>query len=1067
LPRFSNSGGVNDTIGRSAMSRADRDREVVQRTAELLTSSLTLEELFHAVCSLLARFVDASRVFIALKGAEGARIAFAFENGEGTVENRQVHPTSFTAEVLRTGEPLLMRRAEDWPKERELVHLRTEPERAASVSAIFVPLKFGAEIIGVLSVQSAQAGAYDAEDVALLQACGLYLSVRIHQAQLETHSAQLANIASTDSLTGVANRRSFNQRLTAEWRRAIRRSASLALILIDIDFFKPFNDTYGHVAGDAALQQVATALASCLSRSEDVFARYGGEEFIAILPETNLAGALTIAERMRQAVADLGIAHGGSLLQRLTVSCGVACQTPARGSAPESLVEIADAALYQAKRSGRNRVAAENYRSDTPPAYPAKVYRHNLPQLHGERVGRAPELQQIRKLVRNSRLLTVCGPAGNGKSREAIEAALRDIGRYPDGVFYVDCSPVTNGNYLWSKIGAVVGVRENSLLSAGSAVTEYLQSKRALLILDNCHTVAETAAGCARMLLSQTRDLRILATAREPLFAPGEVAYVLPPLGLQEAVDLFCVRAREVRGTAVPDSERDVVEAICAHLEGLPRAIELAAAQLAAFDLNELLSRLPDRAELGRETVRGFVKWSVDVLPPAEQQLLLESAVFAGGATLEALRAVCRSIEPLTTLVEKSLVTVEFNESGERYVLPASVRTFCIEELRARGDWESVSMRHAVYYRERVRELEAAQSTKQWRQTLEAMIPELDNLRAALIFTVTQAHDVQLGAELSCDLVNYWQHLGRSAAGREWLEQLLIRTDVSYSDALRAKLLTGVAHLDTSRSKRALEAAMAAVSIYRELGDERGLAAALFEVGAACTGLGDIDAAKLHLEETLSIAQRIADVRRTADVLNLIATGEGWRGNTDRAKALLQQSLTLFRSIDDDRGAASILGNLGDLAATAGEYEEAIALARQSLAILERLHDAQSTAWQLVNLGGFELKRGNADAARPRLRRAIELLREYPDDWLAANALDYLSRLAVAEGDWARGLRLAGFADSALESIGVPRQPPDQLSYDRVVRDAAVVLGEEKARKEMDRGRTMGWPQAVREAIDV
>lgn len=1057
---------MNDTIGRSALSRADRDRELVQRTAELLTSSLTLEELFHAVCSLLARFVDASRVFIALKDAEGARIAFALENGNGSLENRRVHPASHTAEVLRTGEPILKRRPEDWPDERLLVHLRPE-QLPKSVSAVFVPLKFGAGIIGVLSVQSAAADAYDEEDVALLQACGLYLSVRIHQAQLESRHARLANIASTDSLTGVANRRSFNQRLTAEWRRGIRRSASLALMLIDIDFFKAFNDTYGHVAGDAALQQVATALASCLSRSEDFFARYGGEEFVAILPDTNLAGALTIAEKMRQAVADLGIAHGGSLLQRLTISCGVACQIPARDSAPESLVEIADAALYQAKRSGRNRVAAENYRSDTPPAYPAIIYRHNLPAVHGEKVGRAPELQQIRKLLRGSRLLSVCGPAGAGKSREAVEAALRDIGRYPDGVFYVDCSTLTEGNYLWSKIAAVTGARENALLSAGSAVTEYLQSKRALLVLDNCHPLATAVSGCARMLLAQTRNLRILVTSREPLFVPGEVAYVLPPLDLQEAVDLFCTRAKDVRGSDAAAGEQDVVEAICAHLEGLPRAIELAAAQLAEFDLRELLHRLPDRAELGRETVQGFVKWSVDVLPAPEQQLLLELAVFAGGASPEAVHAVCRDPKPLARLVEKSLVSVERDASGERYALPASVRAFCIEELRARGDWESVSMRHALYYRDRARELDAAQSTKRWRETLEAMIPELDNLRAVLIFTVTHRHDVYLGAELSCDLVNYWEHLGRSAAGREWFEQLLARTDVTYSDALRARLLTALAHLDTSRSKRALEAAMTAVSIYRELGDDRGLAAALFETGAACTGLGDIDGAQTHLEGALHIAQREGDVRRTADVLNLIATGEHWRGNSDRAKALLEQSLALFRSIDDDRGAASILGNLGDLAATVGDYETAIALARQSLAILERLHDAQSTAWQLVNLGAFELKGGNADAARPRLRRAIELLREYPDDWLAANALDYLSRLAVAESDWARALRLAGFADSVFESIGVPRQPPDRLSYENVVREAAGALGEEAARKEMDRGRTMGWPRAVKEAIDV
>jgi diguanylate cyclase (GGDEF)-like protein len=381
---------VNDATGRAARSRADRDREVVQRTAELLTSNLSLDELFHAICSLLARFVEAPAIFIALADAEGGRVVFLLENGvAGRLENRRVRPGSATARVLRDGRPILKRRMEDWVEGRSPLNLPTHPQTDDRVSAIFVPLKFGAEIIGVLSVQSEELDAYDEEDVELLQTCALYLSVRIHQAQLETQSARLENIASTDSLTGVANRRWLNQRLSAEWRRATRRRAGIALMLIDVDFFKPFNDTYGHVAGDAALQQVAMALASCLSRPEDAFARYGGEEFIAVLPDTGLAGALTIAERMRAAVFDLGIAHSGSLLGRLTISVGVAYQIPTRSSSPESLVKAADRALYDAKRGGRNHVAAENYHSDAPPAYPAKANRHNLPVLRGRTIGRA------------------------------------------------------------------------------------------------------------------------------------------------------------------------------------------------------------------------------------------------------------------------------------------------------------------------------------------------------------------------------------------------------------------------------------------------------------------------------------------------------------------------------------------------------------------------------------------------------------------------------------------------------------------------------------------------------
>src|SRR6185437_5688174 len=184
-------------------------------------------------------------------------------------ENSRVRPGSATACVLRDGASLLKRRPSDWTEGRTPLALPGQPKSEDSASAIFVPLKFGTQIIGALSVQSEREHAYDEEDVQLLQTCALYLSVRIHQAQIETQTARLENIASTDSLTGVPNRRWLNQRLSAEWRRAIRRRTGVSLLLFDVDFFKPFNDSYGHVAGDAALQQVATALASCLSRSED------------------------------------------------------------------------------------------------------------------------------------------------------------------------------------------------------------------------------------------------------------------------------------------------------------------------------------------------------------------------------------------------------------------------------------------------------------------------------------------------------------------------------------------------------------------------------------------------------------------------------------------------------------------------------------------------------------------------------------------------------------------------------------------------------------------------------
>jgi tetratricopeptide (TPR) repeat protein len=273
--------------------------------------------------------------------------------------------------------------------------------------------------------------------------------------------------------------------------------------------------------------------------------------------------------------------------------------------------------------------------------------------------------------------------------------------------------------------------------------------------------------------------------------------------------------------------------------------------------------------------------------------------------------------------------------------------------------------------------------------------------------------------------------------------------------------------LDSARSKHALDAALLAIEEYRALGDESGLAAALFEAAAAYSGLGEFDSSEPLLNEALEIATRSGDIRRMGDVLNGMALDEGWRGNTLRARELLEQSLEMFRRLEDDRGVASLLGNLGDLAAVAGDYERALSLSRQSLAIFERMHDSPSAAWQLTNIGSIELKRGNIEAARPALRRALEIVREHQDDWLSANCVDSLSRLALAQREFDRAYRLALFADEIFSSVGVPRQPPDQLDRERVVREAVEHLGPRAEAELAFRVRSMTWTDVLKEAAQI
>lgn len=192
------------------------------------------------------------------------------------------------------------------------------------------------------------------------------ISRTIHiEKNLQKANNELLRLATLDGLTRIANRRKFDDYLACEWKRALREQKPIALILCDIDYFKPYNDNYGHQAGDETLQKVAKALDGQCRRPADLMARYGGEEFVAVLPDTDLAGALNVAENLRQAVTTTRIPHEHSkVAPYVTISSGVSCviPDPADASSPETLMKTADAALYLAKEKGRNQVCSHEDR---------------------------------------------------------------------------------------------------------------------------------------------------------------------------------------------------------------------------------------------------------------------------------------------------------------------------------------------------------------------------------------------------------------------------------------------------------------------------------------------------------------------------------------------------------------------------------------------------------------------------------------------------------------------------------------------------------------------------------
>ncbi len=564
----------------AAVQRDQRDRDLVRRTALLLSANLPLQEVFGQICVLLSAFVDAPTVIICSALSEGVRVEYALIGGVvGVPDDPLLPPESISYAVLSTGKPQLFSGRAEWPSTPVPVTVNGRGVRPEA--GLFVPIVFGGQNVGVLSVQSERANAYTAADQDALETCALYLGALMHDEAQRREAERYARLVWIDGLTGVGSRRHFDVVLDKERRRCEREQAPLSLILIDVDHFKAFNDAYGHVAGDTCLRQVAKAAANCIGRPGDVFARYGGEEFAAILPWTDIGGAIKVAERMRQAIYALAIPHDGSSLQRVTVSVGVSTYIPRHEHTSEEFVHGADAWLYRAKESGRNRVAACDYDSATESADRKKNVPHNLPEPRTTFVGRVEDVTRVRDLFESDRLVSVVGPGGSGKTRTVIESARSLLDAYSDGVWFIDLAPVSDPASLVVTIASTA--RAGSIGAGDTAqLAARLASQHALIVLDNCEHLVEACANLVDSLLDTAPGVHFLVTSREPLGIAGERVYRLPMLAPQDAVELFVERARQ-GGVRFAGSNASTVERIVERLDGLPLAIELAAARLAVM----------------------------------------------------------------------------------------------------------------------------------------------------------------------------------------------------------------------------------------------------------------------------------------------------------------------------------------------------------------------------------------------------------------------------------------------------------------------------------------------------
>jgi predicted ATPase/DNA-binding SARP family transcriptional activator len=684
-----------------------------------------------------------------------------------------------------------------------------------------------------------------------------------------------------------------------------------------------------------------------------------------------------------------------------------------------------------------------------PPALPAETTSF---------IGRESDLATIEELLGLSRLLTLTGPGGSGKTRLALRAAAQAAGRHPGGVWLVELAQLTGPELVEPLTATTLGVREQPGRTLTEAIIAWAVDRDLLLVLDNCEHVLDAVADLAAALLRGCPRLRILATSQSRLGVSGEATWPVPPLalpppgardlaavGAAEAVRLFCDRAGLARPgfTLTGDNVAEVSE-ICRRLDGIPLALELAAARLNALSTGQLAARLDDRFRLlagssrgglpRHRTLQAAIEWSHELLSEQEQICLRRLAVFAGSCTLEAAEEVCpggalapQDVFPtVTALVEKSLLTADERLGSMRYGLLESVYQFARQKLAEAGEVSELSQRQLGW----LRGLAAAADLTgpdqgAWLDVLDA---ELDNIQAGLEWGVTAAPGPML--ELAGALASFWQARGHIGLGRSWLVAALSAAGPDADPALRAIALDGAGrlagvHADHQAQRRYQEESL---RVWRELGEAARVAACLGDLGTVAHIFGEYPAARAMFAEALDLATGAGAPLETGAALSGLGRLALHTGDLDAATEYYRAAMDTFSGAGDLRRASLILGNLGVVALDQGDFALAAERFGKHLANVRELGDPKLVAGTLTNLGMVMQYEGDLDRAQALHTEALTLARDLGDRRLMAVALTNLGLVAQARKQFgaARGYHLRSL--ELAETAGELRSVAESLA---------------------------------------
>ncbi len=702
--------------------------------------------------------------------------------------------------------------------------------------------------------------------------------------------------------------------------------------------------------------------------------------------------------------------------------------------------------------------------ADFPPLKSLDVLPTNLPSQLTSFIGREREMAEVKRLLAGTRMLTLTGAGGSGKTRLALQVAAELLEEYADGVWLVELATLAEDALVPQAVATVLGVREQPGRPLTETLVEHLKSRKTLLILDNCEHLLEGCVALASRLLPACAGVKILATSREALNATGEASWLVPPLtapdprvlpqgpaemvgalGRYEAVRLFLDRAALARADfTLNEKNAAPLAQVCHRLDGIPLAIELAAARVKAMSLEQIAARLDDRFRLltggsrmllpRHQTLRATIDWSYDLLEDVEKRLLRRLSVFAGGWTLDAAEAVCAGdgieswevLDLQSHLVDKSLVMVEEGAGGEiRYRLLGTIRQYARDRLVEASEAGAVRSRHLDWFvgvAERAApELRGAEQAL-WFDRLEQ---EHDNFRAALEWSQTVEGGAEAGLRLAGTLYRFWYVRGYLTEGRQWLDPALAAS-TGASRAARARALHGGGYL--------------------------------------AWGQGDVTRARPLLVESLALYRELGDKRMLARTLNSFGIVVEEQGERDEAQRLYEEGLAIAREIGEKSLVVSLLNNLGENARVRGDYARARALYEEALTL--RLGTNTGSAIAYINLGLVAFAQGDRAAARTFFRDSLGIAAKIGDKASIPLPLEGLAGVHAFEGDPRRAARLLGWADALRKTMNLPVQVGDRADYERFLSAARGALDEQSFAAAWKEGAAMTLGQAVEHALE-